>query len=107
MSTIQPQDVTATIKADDYVTAFDGPANEAYRAKRHAEGLELARKGAIIYISATGSWSARIPSLFGMGGYAHLQAYERLGYHAGTAALIQGWLDGGATIMDYRPAFGR
>jgi hypothetical protein len=102
MSTIEAIEVTATINPADYRTAWDGPHNAEYRAKQFADGKALAEQGAAIYISVTGSWSARVPVAGRPGEYSHVSAYERLGYHAGTEDLLRGWLAGGARIYDYR-----
>lgn len=102
---IEPRDVTATIRPEDYVTEFDKmPSSDPkYRERQYNEALALAQqKDAIIYISLTSSWSASYTNE--RGNTVDVVAYERLGYHRDTDALVRGWLDGGAKILDYRPA---
>lgn len=100
-------DVTATIKPYNYITGADTwqeNVRRDYCGQQYRKGLKMAQDGAAFFISMTGSWSAVVPSTIG-DGIGHVTAYERLGYHAGTADLIRGWLDGGAIIVDYRPKY--
>lgn len=89
------------------VTPFDAyPENKDYHRKQYASALELAKKGAIIHISASGSWSAEIPPEHPyQSGYSSLSSYEVIGGHACTAELVLGWQDGGAPIIDWRAVY--
>lgn len=98
------RDVTATIKPADYVSEYDAmPSSDPdYRHKQYTSALALARRpDAVIYIRASGAWGAEYRNEQGM--IVTVTAYETLGLHRDTDALIQGWLDGGARILDYRP----
>ena len=91
------------LNAANYVSAFDRlPQNEKYCAEQYAKGQDMGKRGAVVYISVRGSWSADVPSTTSTCGMAAVTAYEVLGRNAGTADLLRGWQDGGAVIVDYR-----
>lgn len=96
------------LRARDFRTAFDAnPAMRGYLREQYRKGYRMARQGAVIYIGTSGSWSADVPSVLGADTaprvYGYVTAYEVLGGACGTAELLQGWRDGGAIIVDYRP----
>lgn len=97
------------LQSRDYRTTFDAnPAMHGYLRAQYRKGYRMARRGAVIYIGASGAWSADVPSVLGPASttptYGYMAAYEVLGGACGTAELLQGWRDGGAVIIDYRPA---
>lgn len=62
--------------------------------KQRAKGLELA-KDYIVHIAVNDTWSATRCS-------ESISSYEKLGYHADTAALLQGFIDSGCTFFVHR-----
>lgn len=78
-----------------FVTCFDGPNNAAWRARQYAKGLELATTYNEIHIAINSLWSAQKPN-------ATMNAYEGIGYHAGTADLLRGFLAGTAKVIVHR-----
>jgi len=60
--------------------------------KQYERGLEVGRESEYVTICKDGTWSAR--SLEGV----ITTSYERIGYHSGTAALLQGFLDSGVEM---------
>lgn len=85
-----------------YRTAFDEfPTNSpAYAREQYERGRQMAEAGARIHISIAGTWSADNAD------GSSTTAYEKLGFHACTADLLQGWLLGGAEIVDHRAEMG-
>jgi hypothetical protein len=91
-------DVSKTIRWEDYVTHYDSlPQNAPRHAEQYETGRRMAREGQTIFIAVNSVWSSQKPGCF-------TSSYEKLGYHSCTADLIRGWVDGGATIIDYRDA---
>jgi hypothetical protein len=75
-----------------FSTVFDRPD----RAKdQYAKGLELGKEWPRISIGVNGTWSG---CRFG----AAVDSYEKIGYHANTRELLQGFLDSGTQIFVYR-----
>jgi hypothetical protein len=64
---------------------------------QYAKGLEYAAKYPNVSIANNGVWSAQDDS-----GMNAIFSYETIGLHANTRELVRGFLDGGATITDYR-----
>lgn len=84
------------LKAEDFKSPLDSWSPASYAEEQYQAGLKLAQQGAEIHIAINGVWSARMPD------GAHISSYEKLGYHGRTSNLVQGWIDGGATIIDHR-----
>lgn len=76
-----------------FVTAWDTPE---LNDKQYAEGLRLGRELKRISIGCNGCWGG-VSVNDGV-----VTSYERIGYHASTAALLQGMLDSGVEITVYR-----
>ena len=81
----------AFLKWEDFVTGYDGIRPE-YAAEQYANGLARSREGGRIIITRGGTWSADGP------GFRYTTSYEGIGYHAHTASLLRGFLDGPAPI---------
>jgi len=94
-SSIIATDVTSTIRAEDFVTEFDVPG-DTYDVEQYNKGLQLTRDYNEIHISIYNVWSA---SAAKDGSDRACFSYETLGLHRSTAALVQGWLDGGIKII--------
>jgi len=76
-----------------FTTAND--TNE-YGEKQYQKGLDIGRKANLVSISIYGSWTAQMKD----GG--SMTSYEKIGYHANTAGLLQGFLESGVVIKVYR-----
>jgi hypothetical protein len=81
-----------------FVTEYDGVKNEAYRKQQYTKGLEQGKRACCIWIAANGTWGADTLE----GGF--ISSYEGIGYHAGTADLLRGFLDSGCQVKVYRNA---
>lgn len=79
----------------NFLTDYD-TNNQTYIAEQFYKGLNTGREATQITISIRNVWSARLPS-----GYM-IYSYETIGWHAGTAALLQGFLASGVKIIVYR-----
>ena len=92
----------AALPADAYLnpatfrTAYD---MEALAEKQYAEGLRIATEFHEVHIAVNSVWSAcsRTDNI-----RASCQSYETIGYHAGTADLLRGFLAGTARIVVHR-----
>ena len=93
LSQLQPE---TYLCSGDFDTMFDGPKNAEYRDKQYKQGLAIGDKSDYVTISCKGTWGAT-----GKDGSSTC-AYEGIGYHAGTAALLQGFLDSGVPVVVYR-----
>jgi len=71
-------------------------ATEQYR-----RGYDLGKVSTQVHISANGVWGATQPSRYGEG-FANVQSYEGIGYHACTKDLLHGFIDSGVEIIVYR-----
>ncbi len=80
-----------------FVTGWDSlPANIASAPAARARGLKLKADGCnSIHITAGGVWGAKGPNFY-------IESYEGIGYHANTAALLEGFLASGLPIIVYR-----
>jgi hypothetical protein len=76
---------------DDHLHGANG-----YPAQQYRQGRSVSAEAEEIHITAAGTWGARLPA----GGY--LTAAEGIGYHACTADLLRGFLDGPAPILVWR-----
>jgi len=87
-----------TMNASTLATPFDTPAGSA---AQYAKGLEIGRAALAVHIAVNGTWSADMrtdrPSE-----RRSISSYEKLGYHADTAALLRGFVESGCQIVDHR-----
>lgn len=67
-----------------------------YNAEQHAKGLDIGSKAEHVTIAVNGVWGAKMKD------GSHIHSYEKIGYHAGTAALMDGFKASGVEIIDYR-----
>ena len=81
------------LRPDNFTTSLDRPG---YDAEQYAKGLRISRESSQVSIAANGTWGCR-PRSGGVG-----TSSEGIGYHAGTAALLRGFLDGPAPLVVYR-----
>lgn len=94
----------AFLNPADFVTAWGGEKDTAYLAKQREVALEASWRayetGGHVYVSANGAWGASGPGWF-------ISTYEGIGYHAGTAAVLEGLLEGPAAFDVYRDVDGK
>jgi len=90
----------------NFVTVYDGADNEDYRKDQEAKGLDIGGRAIEIIISTHNVWSARMRP---QNGFAResLSSSETIGYHAGTAALLRGFIDSGCRIVVCRNIDGK
>jgi hypothetical protein len=81
---------------ENFRTGWDGQVGDPRREEQYRKGLAMSEQAHTISISYSDSWSATMKD----GGSQ--TAYERIGYHACTADLLRGFLDGPAQIVVYR-----
>jgi hypothetical protein len=84
----------AYLNPDNFVTTYD-TINPGQAAEQYAKGLEISRSAVSVGIACTGTWTARMPS-------GVTTSSEGIGYHAHTASLLRGFLDGPAPLVVYR-----
>lgn len=77
-----------------YRSPFD-PENKI-RKKRYEEGLQTAEEYEYVTIAINGVWGGRKKDGASVG------SYEKLGFHACTADFLQGILESGVQVIDYR-----
>ncbi|MGW2710752.1 hypothetical protein HKX69_05975 [Streptomyces argyrophyllae] len=90
----------AFLKPEDFATDFDG-RTPGYAEEQYLKGLEISREYDRVVIRSNTTWAAEcgpyVPEAnVYMGNAAY--SYEGIGYHAETAALLRGFLDGPAPI---------
>lgn len=83
----------AYCQPDLFKTGYDTKENNGDQYKK---GLELGKNCQRIAIGCNGCWGGRTKD----GGV--ITSYEMIGYHRGTAALLQGILDSGVELWVYR-----
>jgi len=81
---------------EKFKTNYAIEQNEEYTLKRYNEALKISQEAQEVFISASGTWGADLKN----GGL--LSSYEGIGYHAGSAWMLKGFLDGPASIVVYR-----
>ncbi|MFF8629712.1 hypothetical protein [Streptomyces werraensis] len=88
----------AFLKPEDFATESDS-INPLYAAEQYQKGRKLSEEYGRIIIRANGTWAAEDGPI-GPGNARTIGAYsyEGIGYHAHTAALLRGFLDGPAPI---------
>jgi hypothetical protein len=67
-----------------------------YKAKQYAEGVRVSNASVRVGVTANGTWYAE-----GKDG-SFTSSYEGVGYHACTADLLRGFLDGNAEFVVHR-----
>ncbi|MGW5773140.1 hypothetical protein ACWEVY_28810 [Streptomyces longwoodensis] len=73
--------------------------NPDYAEEQYATGLRISQEYGRVIIRANGTWAAEDgPSGPGNSRTIGSYSYEGIGYHAHTAALLRGFLDGPAPI---------
>jgi hypothetical protein len=94
-------DAVYELWAAEFITAFDSlPSHikSGYETEQQNTGRNLAENGYdYITISRRGSWGAGTYD-----GRKSCCAYETLGLHAHTCALVRGMIESGLPIVDYR-----
>lgn len=81
---------------EQFTTPFDNANNHAYRKDQYQKGLEIGARSLYVSISCGSTWGAS-----GKDG-SSTSSYCGIGYHAGTADLLRGFLDSGVPIKVYR-----
>lgn len=83
------------LNPDNFITGYDS-LNAEYQTQQYNKGLELGKNALVINISVSDVWSMVMKD------GSLRTSYERIGYHAGTAALLRGFIDSGAKIVIWR-----
>ncbi|MER6102426.1 hypothetical protein ABT115_08865 [Streptomyces sp. NPDC001832] len=91
LNALPPEDF---LNPENFVTGYD-EQNPDYAEKQYREGLRLSNEYDRITICANGTWTADIE---GPHTYRWLTSTEGIGYHAHTASLLRGFLDGPAPV---------
>lgn len=95
--TLQALPPEAYLTPETFRTSWDGMAsNVAARDARYRDGLKVSREATEVYITARGTWSAKL------GDNGSLTSYEGIGYHANTEPFLRGLLDGPAPLIVFR-----
>lgn len=79
-----------------FTTGFDGARAEGYRLEQYRKGFDTGVASNYVFISANGTWGAQMKD------GSQLTACEGIGYHAGTADLLHGFLDSGVPFKVFR-----
>lgn len=95
IDTLSQMPATDFLDTTKLVTNYDG-LNREYGNEQYNKGLEIGSKATEVHISVRNVWSAKLKT----GG--HMQSYETIGYHSGTAALMRGFIDSGVKIVVWR-----
>lgn len=81
---------------ENFRTSWDGPEGSKYREEQYRTGLSYSENATRITIGQNSVWGASMKSS------SVVSSYEGIGYHACTADLLRGFLDGPAEIVVYR-----
>lgn len=81
------------LEPDNFRTDFDTPESDA---EQYRLGRRIGARSTEIHVGTRNVWSAR-----GWDG-SSTAAYERIGYHRSTAALLRGFLDSPAAVVVHR-----
>lgn len=86
----------AYLNPENFITEYDHVhIDNGYNQDQYNHGLEIGTEYDVVKLNYRGVWSAeRAGSL--------VTSYEGIGYHAGTAFLLMGFLDSGCRIEVYR-----
>jgi hypothetical protein len=93
LSTLSPTDF---MEWENFLTLFDGARAEGYRLEQYRKGFDTGVASMYVFISANGTWGAQMKD------GSLLTACEKIGYHAGTADLLHGFLDSGVPFKVFR-----
>lgn len=85
----------AFLLPNNFVLSSDARQQE-YCREQYKTGLQAGKDAKMIFITYGSTWAATMKS----GSY--LTSYEGIGYHAGTADLLRGFLDSGCPIVVHR-----
>jgi hypothetical protein len=85
----------AFLNPEDFRTSYDA-SHTTYKAEQYAHGLAVSNASLRVGVTAGGTWFAE-----GKDG-SFTSSYEGVGYHACTADLLRGFLDGSAEVVVYR-----
>lgn len=89
----------AFLDPESFRTGWGAEEDAAYCAKQYAAALDASKRayetGGETYVQANGTWGASGPRWC-------ITTYEGIGYHAGTAAVLRGLLDGPGAFYVYR-----
>ena len=89
----------AFLDPEAFVTSWEGEKDTAYKAKQRKAALDASARayetGGSVYVLENGTWGAS-------GSGWCLTTYEGIGYHAGTAEVLRGLLEGPAAFYVYR-----
>jgi len=86
------------LNSESFRTPFDGQHTGGYAVEQYNKGRTLGSQGYTLVIAVNKVWSAvRLGSDID----SRISSYEKLGYHACTADLLQGFLDSQAPIYAY------
>ena len=93
-SVLNALDATAFLRPEDFRTEYDARQPE-YAREQYGKGYKLASWAHCIYITCGSTWAASYVQ-------GVVTSYEGIGYHACTADLLRGFLDGDAPIRVHR-----
>ena len=86
----------AYVKPDDFVTEYDHDGVlSGHAAEQYAKGLKVSQHAVTVDISVGGTWGAKLDR-------GVTTSCEGIGYHANTADLLRGFLDGPAPVVVWR-----
>lgn len=94
LETITPEMFLRPI--DHLKTGFPLDGDRAKQVENFKRGFLTGRRAEHVFVAVNNVWSAKTKD----GG--HLQSYEKLGYHAGTAWFFLGVLKSGCPVTIYR-----
>ena len=83
----------------NFITPFDTwheNVSKGYARKQYEKGRAISQNARAVYVSANGTWCAK------MRDGTFVSSCEGIGYHACTADLLRGFLDGYAPLIVYR-----
>ena len=89
----QPQDF---LYPDNFMTGFDGPRNMEYSLEQYYKGRQIGKDADCIHIAVNDVWGASMKD------GSSVASYEKIGYHAATAFLLQGFLESGCKVLVHR-----
>jgi len=83
----------AFLEPADFATSYDHQPD--YAARQHALGVLTSLQAVSVSISCSGTWGATLSN-------GVVTSSEGIGYHAHTADLLRGFLDGPAPVIVHR-----
>lgn len=82
--------------AEEFQSKLDIFSSESYKESQYQKGIKIGKEANEVIIGENWVWSAQMKD------GSNIYSYEKLGYHAHTAALFQGFIDSGVKIRDLR-----